>query len=295
MGGWVHTAIAAAALLGAVVTLHARETVELGKIGWTHLHKAAEEGSVEKIDALLLGGHAVDERIAAAQEIARLKAIAEGQSQATIAEIERWGNSLHNAVEDALESGKQIRREGIRPKPRDLAESLMQNIVSIANMMVVQLVEGATALHIAAGSGRYEAARRLIEKGADVNARTEAGMHPVDFSAMANEVQLLGLMLEHGADPEELSMKAGLRPLHWAAYGNAVRTARELLRRGVSVNARTNDGATSMDMANAHGDDAYLLQELLKQHGGRCAKNCLCSESGRDEEPGCQPRRDPWT
>ena len=278
MGGWMHMAIAATALLGAVATVHARETVEFGKVGWTQLHRAAEEGSVEKIDALLLGGHAVDERIAAAQEIARLKAIAERQSQATIAEIERWGASLNNAVKEALKSEgrKSVAQKEMREKKnRRLWESVARGIESFTSMIVVQLMEGATALHIAAFAGRYEAARRLIEKGADVNARTEEGMHPLDFSAMANEVQLLGLMLEHGANLEEPSTKAGLRPLHWAAYGNAVRTARELLRRGVSVNARTNDSATSMDIANTHADDAYLLRKLLKQHGGRCAKNCL--------------------
>ena len=286
---WLLPAVAAGALLlGTVATAHSGETIELGKVGWTHLHKAAAEGSVEKIDALLFGGHAVDERITAAQEIARLEAIAEEQSQATIAEIMRWSDSLNRSVKDSHESKTPMRREKTVPTPKDLAQSILRSIESGVDLWMLQLMEGATALHVAGGAGHYAAAKRLIEKGADVNAQTKAGMHPIHFSAVANEVQLLGLMLEHGADSEESSTKTGLRPLHWAAFGNAVQTARELLRRGVSVNATTNDGATSMDIANAHGHKAYLLQKLLREHGGRCAKNCLC-ESEHEEGLACQP------
>ena len=290
MGRWIHAAIAATAILSATATSHARETVELGKIGWTPLHRAAEEGSVEKIDALLFGGHAVDELITAGRELKRLKDVVEGRAEATIAEIERWGDALSSAVENALESlrqkhalegpeiGAQVRRDqakGISPKPKEIAEALRQQLESLLDLLKVQIVEGATALHIATVNGRYAAAKRLIEKGADVNAQTEIGMHPVDFAAMADEVQLLTLMLEHGADPEEPSTEAGLRPLHWAAVGNALQTTRELLKRGVAVNARTiEEGATAMDAANQHGAAAYLLRAALKQHGGRCAKNC---------------------
>ena len=298
MGRRIHAAIAATAILGTIATSDARgsETVEPGKIGWTHLHSAAEEGSVAKIDALLFGGHNVDERITNGQEISRLKDIAEGRAKATIAEIERWGNSLSRAVEKRIQNLKQkhgdrsrserdddaesqtFAQERIIPKPEEIVEDILNDLNQAMKARIelwkVQIVEGATALHIAAVSGHYAAARRLIEKSADVNAETRAGMRPVDFAAMADQVQLLKLMIEHGADPEEPSTDEGLRPLHWAAWGNALQTARELLKRGVVVNATTSDGKTAVDMANLHGPEAYMLKEVLKQHGGQCARSC---------------------
>ena len=307
---WIHATILATALLGAASTLHAREVVEFEKVGWTHLHRAAEEGSVAKIDALLFGGHAVDEQIAAGPALQRLKDIADWQSEETIAVIELWGRSFTGAVEntrkdlrerrgnsslsqpggrarpetgapegrDIPDIGARMRRDqarGTAPAPGEFGDALRRQVEASINLMTVQIVEGATALHISVANGRYVAAKRLIEKGADVNARTAIGMHPVDFAALADEVQLLRLMIEHGADPEKPSTEAGLRPLHWAVVGNALQATRELLKQGVDVNATTTEaGATAMDAANQYGTRNYLLRKALEQHGGQCAKNC---------------------
>ncbi|NKC14392.1 MAG: hypothetical protein GKR94_20090 [Gammaproteobacteria bacterium] len=282
-----HTAVPAAALLLCTVatTVHAHETVDkAGEMifGWSapdlektlnqwHLHKAAAEGSVEKIDALLLGGHMVDERISSTQEINRLRAMLDKKSSSSDGKKGSIMAQAQHMVHTAIEIFKSDEYRGL---------------------IALEFVEKATALHIAA-TGHYAAAKRLIEKGADVNAQTQLGMHPVDFSAMSNSVQLLELMLDHGADPERPSSRVRLQPLYWAVQGNAVHTARELLRRGVDVNAKTINGETPMDLAmfRVRRDNSYLLRVLLAEHGGRCAKKICECESGRDREPGCEPPR----
>ena len=310
MGKWIHVAITTTAILGAIATSHARgETVEFGNNswsykGWTRLHRAAEEGSVEKIDALLLDGHYVDERVTAGLGLE--KGIEERQIDEALKQInealtqlrkEAWQRSswrlkvalkalgqkevIEKEVIEKLmaalkaESKAALTEEGRKEAREKLMAALKASLKAAVKSQVRMWLEGATALHIAAGGGHYAAAERLIEKGADVNAETTEGIHPVHFAALADEVQTLRLMLEHGANPEEPSTMQGLRPLHWATFGNAVQTARELLKRGVDVNATAETGATAMDIANyQHGSAAYLLQEALKRHGGRCKMIC---------------------
>ncbi len=285
MKKWMQTVIAVIVILCTIETSHTYETVELDYIGWTLLHRAAEEGSVEEIDALIFGGHSVDEQITAKRELKRLQDITEDRQNTVLAEINRRSNVMVGRVKKLVDSVKnrdqtyrsrQMLEDTAEVFGKQFQEDMLQYMESWINIMEVQLVEGATALHIAVASRQYDAAKLLIEKGADVNAQTEYGMHPVDFAAIGDELKLLRLMLMHGADPEKPSTEAGLRPLHWAVLGNALQTTRELLKRGVDVNATTTSEteATAMDVANQLSSEAFLLQEMLKQHGGQCAKNC---------------------
>ena len=83
-------------------------------------------------------------------------------------------------------------------------------------------VDGWTPLHLAAHFGRGDTVRLLINKGADVSARSA--------NAMANT------------------------PLHAAAAGRSVEAARLLMERGASANARQNGGWTPLHAAAQSGD-----------------------------------------
>jgi ankyrin repeat protein len=92
-----------------------------------------------------------------------------------------------------------------------------------------------TALHYAAFFDGPDAARRLLEHGADVNAfaDNELGVHPLNSAAAAGRRDVAAILLEHGADP----------------------------------NAQTGRGFTPLDAARENGDDD--LAELLRSHGAR--------------------------
>ena len=94
------------------------------------------------------------------------------------------------------------------------------------------------SLHRAAGDNNIEAARCLIENGAEVNAKRSDGR----------------------------------TPLHWAAYTNATEAAAFLLENGADVNAKTNNGWTPLDWANHRKQSA--IQSLLRARGGYCSKFC---------------------
>jgi ankyrin repeat protein len=92
-----------------------------------------------------------------------------------------------------------------------------------------------TALHYAAFFDGPDAARLLLEHGADVNAfaDNELGVHPLNSAAAAGRRDVAAILLEHGADP----------------------------------NAQTARGFTPLDAARENGDDD--LAELLRSHGAR--------------------------
>jgi hypothetical protein len=78
-------------------------------------------------------------------------------------------------------------------------------------------------------AGRYAAiVRHLLESGADVHAASpETGHAPLHVAAMRGWADLVGLLLEHGADPGQRD-KAGRTPLDWARLNHHEAAARPL-------------------------------------------------------------------
>jgi ankyrin repeat protein len=92
-----------------------------------------------------------------------------------------------------------------------------------------------TALHYAAFFDGPEAARLLLERGADVNAfaDNELGVHPLNSAAAAGRTDVARVLLEHGADPTAPT-RSGFTPLD-AAEANGNAELAELLRRALDV------------------------------------------------------------
>ena len=64
----------------------------------------------------------------------------------------------------------------------------------------VNPLRGATPLHGAAGLGDVDLLDRLIEFGAEVNARTALGLTPLHFASMQGQLQAAKVLVEKGAD-----------------------------------------------------------------------------------------------
>jgi ankyrin repeat protein len=94
--------------------------------------------------------------------------------------------------------------------------------------------EGETALLGAAFWGRPEAAKLLIEHGANVNAKDGSGVVPLHEAAQMWNLAVARLLLEHGAD----------------------------------VNARDDKGLTPLDWAGRYREMPEMIR-LLRSHGGR--------------------------
>eukprot|EP00659_Diplonema_papillatum_P002948 gene2948-4636_t len=101
---------------------------------------------------------------------------------------------------------------------------------------------GVTPLSIAVQNKNVNMAKRLLQHGADPNARATAaagtyqGYTPVHFAAKTDELPLLDLLHEKGGSLK-LAGKDGWTPLHVACFSNCLQSIKWLVARKVDVNA----------------------------------------------------------
>ena len=123
--------------------------------------------------------------------------------------------------------------------------------------------DGFTALHLAAFFGREDAARLLLEHGADANAvarNAELEVAPLHSAAAGGHGSIVKLLLEHGADPNA-RQRGGFTPLHAAAQNGDRESVEALLERGADSSATTDEAKKAADLAAAAGHDD--VAELL--------------------------------
>ena len=116
--------------------------------------------------------------------------------------------------------------------------------------------DGFTALHMASFFGALSAAAALLDRGADVNTRTQNFLSNMPLHAAAagsgDIISICTLLLERGADPN-VQQQGGFRPLHSAGHRGS-RDLVELLLTYHADPALTNDdGETPGDSAASQG------------------------------------------
>lgn len=142
--------------------------------------------------------------------------------------------------------------------------------------------DGQTALLVIAGTDNLAAAELLIDRGADVNAvESWRGQTPLMWAVIEGRVDMVRLLVEHGADVEARSTvnewprqttsesraqyrpAGGLTPLLFAARQGCIACAEILLDAGADVNNPDPDQVSPMLMATEsfHFDLAKLLLE----------------------------------
>jgi ankyrin repeat protein len=124
--------------------------------------------------------------------------------------------------------------------------------------------DGITALHLAWHSEAV--VRLLLERGADVDAKTQVGSTPLFVAASANGTAgVVAQLLERGADPNAAENR-GVTPLIAAASVGNTAVAKLLLERGANATAYASGigqkTATPL-MGAAHNGDVELARLLL--------------------------------
>jgi ankyrin repeat protein len=120
---------------------------------------------------------------------------------------------------------------------------------------------GLTALMCAVHDPRKVAL--LIARGADVNARTDSGATPLYLSSLySGAIESMKQLLDRGATMA--TTKNGATPLHAAVETGDVAKAGLLLARGIDVNAATKPGGFTPLHLAVFTDEADMARTLLK-------------------------------
>lgn len=125
--------------------------------------------------------------------------------------------------------------------------------------------DGFTALHFTAFFGKAEAARVLLESGAEVNvySRNNFNVQPLHSAAAGRHHEVCRVLLAAGADVNA-TQQARYTPLHEAAQHGDIELVELFLSAGADPDARIDDGKTPAETADAagHPDVATRIREV---------------------------------
>jgi ankyrin repeat protein len=112
--------------------------------------------------------------------------------------------------------------------------------------------------------GHFEAVRRLLDQGVDINARGNTGSTALMMACWWGHVDIVKLLLDRGANVNAKGLDGYTALMEAARYGR-LEIAELLLERGAHVMARTAMGKTARSFAKEKGHTR--LEELLLDYG----------------------------
>jgi ankyrin repeat protein len=114
------------------------------------------------------------------------------------------------------------------------------------------IISSFTALHRAAYNDDAALAALLLERRAEVDARTRSGQTPLHLAVQLDHPAIVALLLAGAADPNAITDLA-LTPLHYAVMLNRRALAQALLAAGADVALADKHGRTPLDWARVKG------------------------------------------
>ena len=139
---------------------------------------------------------------------------------------------------------------------RDLAEYLIGKHPEHVNTRGGTEV---TPMHAAASAGHVDVLSLLLDHGADMDGPGDMGGTPLHHAIRTGELEAGQCLLDRGADINAQG-EHGWTPLHWAAMTRNIQSVRFLLEHGADVNARDEGG----DTPSEHPNDPEIAELLFE-------------------------------
>jgi len=277
--GVLHAAIMAGdlAVVRGILTEHPEWIESKGYRGFTVLHTAAFYGHERIVELLLQNG--ADPNARADNDITPLLNACAVGSQPIVELLVRHGANVNHQtkagtsplyvaavggyrhiVEFLLDKDAQV--DPFAAAALGKTKELSSMLDSDPDLLRATTEGGITLLHAAARACQEEAARLLIQRGADVTCRTEHELlTPLHFAALSGCVAVAEALLEAGADINAQDW-LGQTALHFACEKDHSEMAKALVRAGANVNAIDREGLTPLHVACINGDIG-LVQLLV--------------------------------
>jgi ankyrin repeat protein len=151
---------------------------------------------------------------------------------------------------------------------RNRDQAAIRVLAARAEAVRATAADGTTALHWAARLDDVETVRRLLDAGANPDARNRYGVSPLTLAAINGSEPVVDALLRAGADPNAVLPESGETALMTAARTGKVGPLRMLLAKGAAVDARE----------TTFGENA-LMWAAIENHAGAVA---LLAEFGAD-------------
>ncbi len=134
-----------------------------------------------------------------------------------------------------------------------------------ADLVNVAAVDGFSPLGLASFFGQTEAARLLIQRGAQVNqpSKNMQKVMPLHSAAAGQHLEIARMLLDAGAQIDAVQ-EGGFTPLMSAAQNGQVEMVRLLLERGADRTRQTEDGRSAYNFADNHSDPAVAALFLKR-------------------------------
>ena len=237
------TLLATAALMGhtkvvALLLEHGADINGRSRDGGTALHAAAFLGRIETVKFLLEKG-------------------ADANLQSNIGGTAMDGAKLDWEFTKAIISMIQIEVDEAevkagRTKVIELLSKQPKNVSPAHNLWK------------AASVGDLSAIKDAVEDSADLNALdSQFGITPLGWAALNGQTEAAKLLIEKGADVNARS-RDGSTPLNSAAFLGRVETVKLLLEKGADTTLRSNDGTTPTDVARLDWQLTQFVVGLLQ-------------------------------
>ena len=138
---------------------------------------------------------------------------------------------------------------------------------------------GRTALLVATHANRIDAARLLIARGADVNAKDDLQDSPFLYAGAEGRLEILRMTLAAGADLKSTNRYGGTALIPAAHHGH-VQVVRELLKTAIDVDHVNRLGWTALLEAIILGDGGAAHTEIVQLLVARGANVHLADAQG---------------